>query len=224
MAIELLEKDNVMPADSDYPYGQIKDRIDGTQEGTPINVKTYGDFHQFFSRMMAIAEISYNNLPDNDYTNFQLFEALIKVVREKSFDKHNPVFATKAVHNAIATTSLVFNYDSALTDVDGILDVATGQFTPPEGLWKISFGVGFLPTNNPSGQIALNVYKNGSAFDVITGDVLIGNNVKTIGFSEYVIDANGTDYYTVVVTNSSMDVNYTSIRLTLEPMNNLAIV
>ncbi len=75
MAIKLLDKENVDGEDSDYIYGKIKDD-DGTGNGTPVDVKTYGDFHQFFARLMDKAGIVPNDLPDNNYSGFQLFDAL----------------------------------------------------------------------------------------------------------------------------------------------------
>lgn len=81
----LANKTNVEPPDSDYPYGRIKDNP-GNNTGTPINEQVYGDFHQFFERMMAkqlgspLGDIVPNELPDSDYSGFQLFEALENVI------------------------------------------------------------------------------------------------------------------------------------------------
>lgn len=74
----LLSKPNVEPADSDYPYGYIRDR-DGATPGTPVNEEVYGDIHQFFEKLMAESGVVANDLPDNDYNGFQLFEALSRV-------------------------------------------------------------------------------------------------------------------------------------------------
>lgn len=74
MAIKLENKVNVIAPDSDYPYGAIKDDS-GAGDGTPIDVNTYGDFHQFFARFFAESGLVYNDLPDNDYTGFQYYEA-----------------------------------------------------------------------------------------------------------------------------------------------------
>lgn len=79
MARDLEQKENVMPADGDYPYGRIKDDT-GIEDGTPVNEPVYGDFHQFFARMFAKSKLTYNNLPDNAYSGFQFFEALEEVV------------------------------------------------------------------------------------------------------------------------------------------------
>lgn len=78
MARNLALKTNVEPADSDYPYGRIKDDS-GSGDGTPVNELVYGDIHQFFARMFAKSGLIYNNLPDSDYSDFQFFEAAQKL-------------------------------------------------------------------------------------------------------------------------------------------------
>lgn len=78
MARNLALKTNVEPADSDYPYGKIKDDS-GVGDGTPVNELVYGDMHQFFARMFAKSGLVYNNLPDSDYSDFQFFEAAQKL-------------------------------------------------------------------------------------------------------------------------------------------------
>lgn len=81
--IPLIDKPNVDAADSDYPYGNIRNNP-GNRTGTPVNKLVYADMHQFFERMMAISGITPNGLPDNAYTGFQLFEALLKVLTDKA--------------------------------------------------------------------------------------------------------------------------------------------
>lgn len=74
MARSLANKSNVVAPGGNYPYGRLKDK-DGTP-GTPVNEVTYGDFHQFFERMMALAGISANEQPDNSANTFQFIIAL----------------------------------------------------------------------------------------------------------------------------------------------------
>lgn len=75
--IKLLDKDFVDPADSDYPFGKVRDRTPSLR-GTPVNTKTHGDQHQFFEKLMDDSGVVSNGLPDNDYSGFQLFEAFRK--------------------------------------------------------------------------------------------------------------------------------------------------
>ncbi|HLF67442.1 MAG TPA: hypothetical protein VI522_07465 [Gammaproteobacteria bacterium] len=85
MARKLANQDNVQAPDSDYPYARIKDN-DGSGNGTPVNEKVYGDIHQFFAHMLAQAGMTANDLPDNDYNGFQLYEALWKSQRGEWHD------------------------------------------------------------------------------------------------------------------------------------------
>lgn len=78
----LANKTNVEAPDSDYPYGRIKDNP-GNNTGTPINEQVYGDIHQFFEKLMDEAGITPNELPENDYSGFQLYEALLEVTRAR---------------------------------------------------------------------------------------------------------------------------------------------
>ncbi|MEM1002278.1 MAG: hypothetical protein AAGH46_06500 [Bacteroidota bacterium] len=65
--------DNQSPAN--YPNGRIKDN-DGSGNGTPVNERVYGDFHEFFAKLMRLGAISYNGLPDNEINGYQLLSAL----------------------------------------------------------------------------------------------------------------------------------------------------
>jgi hypothetical protein len=92
----LLSKPNVNAADSDYPYGSIRDR-DGATQGTPVTEEVYGDIHQFFEKLMAEAGVTANDLPDNDYNGFQLFEALsIAFIRSD-----NAILRTKIIEMGV---------------------------------------------------------------------------------------------------------------------------
>lgn len=75
MARSIQNLTNVEAPSSDYPYGRVKNNT-GSRNGTPVDEKLLGDVIQFFNRMMDEANISYNGLPDNDYSGFQLFTAL----------------------------------------------------------------------------------------------------------------------------------------------------
>jgi len=78
----LATKTNVNAPDSDYPFGRIRNNP-GNGTGTPVNELLYGDMHQFFEKLMDAAGITANGLPDNDYSGFQLFEALDTYISEK---------------------------------------------------------------------------------------------------------------------------------------------
>lgn len=75
MAIKLENKTNVLAPNATYEFGNITDSTTGSP-GTPVSVKTYADFHQFFAKLMDDAGVVYNGNPDNTSNGYQLFEAL----------------------------------------------------------------------------------------------------------------------------------------------------
>ena len=81
--ISLLSKVNVAPASGTYPFGNIKNDT-GANDGTPVDVNTYADFHQFFESLMFSAGITPNNLPDNTVNGFQLIQALEAFIRSRN--------------------------------------------------------------------------------------------------------------------------------------------
>lgn len=74
---KLVNKTNVQAPDADYPYGRAKDNP-GNKTGTPVDENLLGDMIQFFEHLFAESGLVANELPDNDYSGFQLFEALLK--------------------------------------------------------------------------------------------------------------------------------------------------
>jgi hypothetical protein len=69
---------NTETPDSDYPYGRLKNTV-GANAGTRVNESMVGDWAQFFAKIMDEANITPNNLPDSEYTGFQLYQALLGV-------------------------------------------------------------------------------------------------------------------------------------------------
>ena len=74
MARNILQLTNVDPADSAYPSGRVRNNP-GDNSGTPVNEALLGDMVQFFQKIMVEAGITPNQLPDNEYSGWQLFEA-----------------------------------------------------------------------------------------------------------------------------------------------------
>lgn len=58
-----------------YPNARVKDNT-GSGDGTPVNELVYGDLHEFFAKLMRLAGILYNGLPDNEANGYQLIDAL----------------------------------------------------------------------------------------------------------------------------------------------------
>lgn len=78
MAYSITAKPNTTTPDGDFPFGNIKDN-DGSNNGTPVNVLTNGDIHQFFAKMAYEAGVTLNDLPDSEYSGWQFYESLLKV-------------------------------------------------------------------------------------------------------------------------------------------------
>ena len=79
MALSILVKENVEAASANYPFGSIRDKTLSVG-GTPVNRTTYTDMHQFFAKLMDYAGVTPNDLPDNDYSGWQLMEALMALM------------------------------------------------------------------------------------------------------------------------------------------------
>jgi len=77
MARNLENQTNVDAPSADYPSGRIRND-NGSGNGTPVTEKVYGDYHQFFSKIMRDTGVVPNDLPDNETNGFQLNEALRK--------------------------------------------------------------------------------------------------------------------------------------------------
>ena len=60
---------------ANYPAGRIVNNT-GANNGTPVNEEVYGDLHETKDKLMRLAGIVYNDLPDNETNGFQLVEAL----------------------------------------------------------------------------------------------------------------------------------------------------
>jgi len=79
MARSLASKPNVIAPDSDYPFGRVRDD-NGTGNGTPVNEETCGDQHQFFEKLLSEGGVPANGMPENEYSGFQYWEALIALM------------------------------------------------------------------------------------------------------------------------------------------------
>lgn len=80
MAIGTENYPNTAATTADYPYGGIKDNT-GAGNGTPINKLTNDDIHQNLRKILALAGIAPNNLPDNVTNGFQYISGLDKLYK-----------------------------------------------------------------------------------------------------------------------------------------------
>lgn len=136
MAIGTINKVNVAAPSGTNPFGYIKDNT-GSNDGTPVDVNTYGDIHQFFDVIMNAAALTYNGLPDNAANGFQLRDALVGAVRNLAIASTSERGVLQIATNAelAAGTAnnrmLVPSNFGAWTERNNIADVtqAGGTFT-----------------------------------------------------------------------------------------------
>jgi hypothetical protein len=102
MAIKLTDKPNTEAPSANYPYGNIVDN-DGSLNGTPVNKLVYADLHQFFERLMALAGVTHNGLPENNSNGFQLTQALDVFARALTADTTQNGTVTRATIGEVNT-------------------------------------------------------------------------------------------------------------------------
>lgn len=69
---------------SDYPNGRIQDNT-GAGNGTPVNEFMYGDIHEMIAKLMRLAGIPFNGLPDNESNGYQTVDALIALASKNDY-------------------------------------------------------------------------------------------------------------------------------------------
>lgn len=92
----LQNKTNVDAPDDDYPFGRARNNP-GNRTGTPVDEELLGDILQFFEKMFNASGLVANEMPDNDYAGFQLYEALQTILTAR---------ATSGVYTPGLTNSL----------------------------------------------------------------------------------------------------------------------
>jgi len=68
---------------SDYPAGRIRNadtQANPPVTGSPIVEEIYGDIIQFFQKLASLANITINDLPDNELNDYQLLQALFTLI------------------------------------------------------------------------------------------------------------------------------------------------
>lgn len=149
MARSLASKPQTVAPDATYEYGNIRD-TSGSTLGTPVNTLVYGDFHQFFEKLMDYANVTANGLPDNTTNGYQLFDALLATTRQDlptlstTTWASNTVFTTATfVSGASEGGSPIIGINAfrsgGLTSISGVVrincDTATGSITTPNHMF-----------------------------------------------------------------------------------------
>lgn len=120
----LQDKTNVVSPNSEYPNGQIRDRV-GTTPGTPGNVEVYGDMHQFFDKLIRESTITPNGLLDSEYNGYQLWEAFTEHV--KNIRNHTRYFVTLSQSGTSAPT-VDFQHVADFGAATSIVRSSTGRY------------------------------------------------------------------------------------------------
>lgn len=110
----LENKPNVTAPNADFPFGRIKDKV-GSNPGTPVNEVVYGDIHQFFEKLMNESGITANELPESEYTGFQLMTALVTM-----FGKLRRKVYEIGAWNMDSSASVTVSTDAVFSKVRGI--------------------------------------------------------------------------------------------------------
>jgi hypothetical protein len=100
---------NISAPTSDYPYGNIKDNV-GSGGGTPLDQISHADYHQTFRKLLSLAGITPNNLPDNVTNGYQYIQALSQYknftgVIKEDFSVHTSLILTKANINKLLSVN-----------------------------------------------------------------------------------------------------------------------
>ena len=116
---------------SNYLNGRIKDNT-GSGDGTPVNERVYGDIHQLVAKLMNLAGLSFNLLPENEANGYQLIESLrsLATKNDLNYDLSKsgsiltlPIRLNKVTENEILRAKAGFNKGSETT-IKGTLDNA----------------------------------------------------------------------------------------------------
>lgn len=146
MARSKAAQPNIDLSDPAYLQGRTKDNT-GTGDGTPVNEFIYGDLHQMLAKLMALAGVVYNDLPDNEDNGYQLIDAVQHLPSKNDFVlnisenagklqvplklgllKNNEVFICKASVAKAAQTQIRGTLDNVSKSVTFVGDFQTDEY------------------------------------------------------------------------------------------------
>jgi hypothetical protein len=198
MAINLANKTRVTPPAPPFPFGNIKDTTP-SDKGTPVNVETYGDFHQFFAKMADLSGITLNDLPDNDTNSYQYVQAMLNVINQgvgKAF-----VLSQIGTYTA---NDLIILFGCAITPtIPGLSSITAGAIYYNDYIYYVPSGF----VNTAPGETL--VYKIDES--VTPKFMFLDNGISGTGIADY-NDATvkPLHYFTNVVTDIFTSASFTS--------------
>jgi len=121
---------------SNYLNGRIKDNT-GSGDGTPVNERVYGDFHQMVAKLMNLSGLSFNNLPENETNGYQFIDSLRNLASKNDLNYNLgkegsiltlPIRLGSVTNNEIIRAKATFDKGSETT-IRGTLDNANKSVT-----------------------------------------------------------------------------------------------
>ena len=208
---------------ANYLDGRIKDNT-GSGDGTPVNERVYGDFHQTVAKLMQLAGLVYNNLPDNESNGYQVVDAIRQLASKNDFNYDLstsgglltlPIRVGKLINNEIIRCKATVD-KGAETQLRGTLDninkavTYLGDFKQNEYLRIINLSGSIViirevdAFNLETVCIELGFLKAASNAETIAGTIV--NKAVTplsfkTAFTQFVTGANSPTYLATTNTN-----------------------
>jgi len=131
---------------------------------------------------------------DSDFSNFFVIRKNSAYANLAPFSKSIGTGTSAATLGlpASSTTYII------VSDVDGLINTTSGALTPKVGLYKLSLTL-FGVTNVNTGM-SFYLYKNGTLFAPLVSLTFTSPNTSIVSITNYAIQSNGTDTYTIVLT------------------------
>lgn len=105
-----------------FPDARIKDNT-GSNDGTAVNERVYGDIIQFFLKLKRDAGITENNLPDNEIFGFQIIDSLMAFANKNNYIQN--INSVSGVLNVSVKIGLMKNNESLICKSSVDLGVET---------------------------------------------------------------------------------------------------
>lgn len=172
MAIKLENKTNVVAPGGDYPYGRIKDNLgDGT--GTPVDEAVYGDFHQFFAKLLAESGVTASGLPENSANGFDYIDALSKFINLNYLTD-----LVKAFIGTYTTNDLIVLYGCVVTaNIPGTSAITAGAIYYNGNIYKVDANASI---SSPSNTLVFSV-----STSVQPNKITLTNAATGTGIADY---------------------------------------
>lgn len=181
MARTLVGKTNTDPAVYPYVFGKIRDNP-GNNTGTALNENTCGDQHQFFEGLLAIGNVTPNNLPENALNGFQYSVALQYIPKIQTDFYHTVGFPMQpSFVNSFASSSYISGPSAGYKKGDRTnrvyLQGAFQRSTELNSTTAWTMPLGYRPASNVTVPILMrnnSLYKSGVlTVNAATGDVQV---------------------------------------------------